>query len=579
MASIESKMDWQVKQYMDGTIQYEVHDTGERYGTVCVPTGGGKSGMMIRDMIWHIDHMPNGKKLVINVSAPILKLGRQLLGDIVSTFEGIYGKNNGKFLIFLNSSDNGIEYKNITKEFTSIRSFKGIKAFENHPTARIAIVVSCHDSLKHFADRLDYLKTFATILDYLDESHTVINLTERWGFADDTKDDELSEEEKVQKSILEKIMDSNCVYAFSATPDVHVTSVINSKNSNSNHRNGGYHIVDISPNQLINEGTILSPVVYCWEMMEHGRISAEHAMRFMELCKKDEPNINHKILISCDNTEHLEWLEKELHSRGCIVFSTCSKKGAKSNGDEDHFGNFHGVHESEFVDKVDEYNGDCYVLHIRQLRAGIDIRTLTDAIISNHGGKICERKKVEYIQTIGRILRPYKGERPEELNADGRTFDDRKKKHGNVLFLIENGKDERVRRQTINFTLQYYGLTNVKVFVFDNQNNPHPWKKHAVIPGGECGTPDPDFIENDIEILKCMMKKFIENQLIPMNKALVAMGGRVYLDKILKQMEHKFANEMVGEFPVSDFISNRELMNYASDVLNNYGHEQLFIEE
>ena len=35
--------------------------------------------------------------------------------------------------------------------------------------------------------------------------------------------------------------------------------------------------------------------------------------------------------------------------------------------------------------------------------------------------------------------------------------------------------------------------------------------QHAVISGGECGTPDPDFIENDIEILKCMMMEFIEN--------------------------------------------------------------------
>ena len=60
MSNIESKMNWQVKQYMDGTINYEVHNTGECFGTICVPTGGGKSGMVIRDMIWHIDHAKHG---------------------------------------------------------------------------------------------------------------------------------------------------------------------------------------------------------------------------------------------------------------------------------------------------------------------------------------------------------------------------------------------------------------------------------------------------------------------------------------------------------------------------------------
>ena len=104
MANIESKMNWQVKQYMDGTINYEVHNTGECFGTICVPTGGGKSGMVIRDMIWHIDHAKHGERMILNLSAPMLNLCGQLAEDIFSVIKETHKVRcgNGEFAIFIN---------------------------------------------------------------------------------------------------------------------------------------------------------------------------------------------------------------------------------------------------------------------------------------------------------------------------------------------------------------------------------------------------------------------------------------------------------------------------------------------
>ena len=87
---------------------------------------------------------------------------------------------------------------------------------------------------------------------------------------------------------------------------------------------------------------------------------------------------------------------------------------------EDEDEEFFDVDETEFVHNVDDYNGDCFVLHIKQLTQGIDVKTLTDCIYYN-SSHLNDGTKRTILQTIGRTLRPLKGER-------GKRKDERLKK-------------------------------------------------------------------------------------------------------------------------------------------------------
>ena len=473
MSAKEPKMNWLVNQYTNGEISYEVHDTNEKYGTVCVPTGGGKSGMMIRDMIWHIDHIKSNETLVINMSAPMLNLCGQLADDLFSVIKDTHQSRcaDKEFAIFINSSKEDKYYKmasaNAVGQIYEFEKFD--ETMNNNPGIRVAFVISCHASLHKFALKIkDLDKKKYTFINYLDEAHVLVNFTQRRDFIDfeDKQDSmKLNKEERVRVSAMDLLLKhSHYLYCFSATPDKYVTRFINKrKQTDPNKQLGNYHIYNVSPIKLIEQGIIVKPDIYLAKIQNEMKINAEIAMEFMEFCKANNPNIHHKVLICCDNSNHIEELEQELNLKKCAVFSTCAKKGAHSNyngEDEDEEGNFVDISSSDFIKEVDEYDGDCYVLHIKQLRAGIDIKTLTDCIIRNTAARVNDGVKVKYVQTIGRILRPYSGER-------GRTDDGRLKKNGNVLFLIGMSDFDIIGHETTRFAIKYYGLDGVKAFTKD----------------------------------------------------------------------------------------------------------------
>ena len=579
MANIESKMNWQVKQYMDGTINYEVHDTGECFGTICVPTGGGKSGMMIRDMIWHIDHLKRGEKLIINLSAPMLNLCGQLAEDIFSVIKDTHANRcaNGEFAIFINSSANEKYYK--TDSANSVGNVYEFGEFDNvmanNLNIRVALVISCHMSLKYFAHRVNSLKKSYKIVNYLDESHVLINFTQPPAFVDfEDKEEKLNQDERSRKGAMEMLLESNYLYCFSATPDKYVTKSINRrKQSIQEKMTGDYHIYEISPLKLIHDGIIVNPNVKIAKIADDQNINAQMAIAFMNDCKNENPNIHHKILISCKDSNCIENLEDELNRKGCIVFSTCANNGAHSNvyhgEDKDERGNFTDISQSDFVKKVDEYDGDCYVLHIRQLRAGIDIKTLTDCIIETSAIKqtLNDGVKIAYVQTIGRILRPYMGER-------GRTDDNRLKKNGNVLFLIKNGEYEETAKQTTRFAMKYYGLDGVKAF------RKLTSKKNE----GSSGENDLDKDdENDalfrawaeevkfeINEMKENVFKFVKENVFVMAEKMKEIGGNYDFNDALRSLRKKFSYADTDQ-NVGNLFKDYELMNEVSDLLRVYG--------
>ena len=574
-------MNWLVKQYENNEISYEIQNTKEKMGTIVMPTGAGKSGVMDKDIIYHIEHA-KGKK-IFNISAPILKLCKQQGDDLFNVIEDIFRDrcDKNEFMVFINSSADGKVFKDSTRRIGNVRSFNDIEIFEQSNKAKFAIVISCHKSLYKFAERAEYLSNFATVINYLDEGHLLVNLEGRRDFH---KEGNFTQKEQKQWSVMQNLCKySDYLYVLTATPDKTVTALVNQAAGNA----PKYNIIEISAQELIKKGVILSPRLDTIVIDNSSEITANIATIFMEKCISMEPNIVHKVLITCDNTEHLERLEKDL-SKNYVVFSTTSKNGAKTNllevdddfddiEDTDEDKELKSILETNFIKRVDECNEHCFVLHIRQLREGIDIRTLTDCIICNRATRVNDGEKTKYIQTIGRILRPYKGERPEELVERGLTVEDRLKQHGNVLFVVGNSDiDENnqnvIERQMVKFAVKYYGLNGVEAFSLNpNEDYGNVGKKKTAISGYVSGKwAWEDDIENEIKELEVNVIKFMKESVFPMNELLKSLGCETKFADAVSQIKVHFGF-VDGMTPVCDVISDYELMEMVSGILAEYG--------
>ena len=73
-----------------------------------MPTGTGKSGVCIEDIIYRIRNHKDGT-LIINISCPILKLTQQLMNDVFEVIKGLK-IDTSEIRFFVNSSDDGGNY-------------------------------------------------------------------------------------------------------------------------------------------------------------------------------------------------------------------------------------------------------------------------------------------------------------------------------------------------------------------------------------------------------------------------------------------------------------------------------------
>ena len=589
MASYADRMAWKRNQLENGTFNDVLHETGEDYGALRQATGTGKSGRIIDNIIWRIMNAGRNDKMIFHLSCPLLNLCEQLSGDLnlgVLKFEFKDKWDNGEFLILVNSSIDIAKYKvEFFGEKCNVEKFSDMdNALVENKNARFIIVVSCHESLVHFARKVkSLLKKGWYIANYLDEAHTLVNFKNRLEY--EKEYDKLDKDEQERYDVLDRLLDCQCLYVFSATHDRLITKLINSKLRNSEHRNNeNYFIFDIPPRDSINNGDIVD-VNPRYIVDEDSPLDAECAIGFMEECKQENPDILHKILITCNDSDHLKMLESGLRKRGYTVYSTCSKYkyGINYNGeDKDSNGNFSDISSHKFVSLVDNCNTDCFVLHIRQLTAGIDINSLTDCIICNGGAKIGDGIKIRYIQIIGRILRVLKGERPEQLKAHGKTLNDRLKKHGTVLFRLTKGTDlDRIKRQIGALLIDYYGLKGGLVFNHDKLDKNYGDRSRNG--GFESNGFEEVFCDLQRESRDIMVdiKKYIEEKIIPTCDKMKENGlikGTAYLiNESVKNVMEKFSlgnynNGNLEDYnhPVREIISRDEVMNAVTELFKKY---------
>ena len=167
------KMQWFIDKYNSNALDYIIKKTGYSFGTICMPTGTGKSGVVYEDIINIINNNPKGHKVVINISCPILKLTQQFISDLFSVFNEIYKSTNTNFNFYINSSDNGKNYNDsISVMDVNIDRFSKFDNFINDPNTDIAIVASCHKSLYKFINKISKIKKIE-IISYIDEAHLI----------------------------------------------------------------------------------------------------------------------------------------------------------------------------------------------------------------------------------------------------------------------------------------------------------------------------------------------------------------------------------------------------------------------
>ena len=202
--------DWLVKAIINDTEEAVCDWKLYRYGTICQPTGTGKTSEMIRFIADFIKMAKLlGKKAVFNLASHRLNLSFQNAGNIIHTLykSGLIDSVNTAIVI--NSSDDTEKYGNDD----DLGNFRPLKLKEVETSNKdFYFVVSCYKSHYKLEEKLEsgLFKNYIKICMW-DEAHKIN--------ADD--------DDKVNVDSCLKTFDN--IYALSATPDKFLTEKLSKR--------------------------------------------------------------------------------------------------------------------------------------------------------------------------------------------------------------------------------------------------------------------------------------------------------------------------------------------------------------
>ena len=538
-------MQWLINDHKDGKISYEIQSTRRNHGAISKPTGSGKSSLFINDIIYRIINHSD-KKLMINITTPIIKLCEQQGNDLMEVIEGVkeyYGINTNEIKYFINNSGDINSYKN--NKSSSLHSFSSInKNFINSSKCNIAIVINCHPSLSE--RMIPWLKKSNNenidIVTYIDEAHTISS--------------KIASEQDDTTIDLNVLCEKSSVYLVSATNKQELVKIVNSYDG----VNEDSYIILETPADAINTNKICAPKVHI-KQTTSGEIDFDICNDYMKFITTDG-NI-HKVLVSCKDTKHLETLYKELKDAGYTVYYTCSKTGMNGDGmDNLEFTNsnykFNDV--VSFIKAIDKCETNCFILHIRQMISGIDVSSISDCIIQkNDTDNFNSYSNV--IQTIGRSLRLG--------NERGIKIEDRKKKYANVLFVTEES-NETVYSDIEKFLISYYGIGQYE-FHIGKAGIKHSSTTEEISLGWENmfnNVSSGDTI-NYWENIKTNIHKYILEKVKPIidiNKEL-GVPYKKDIENEINLIEKKY-NESLNGIYIFKYIENKDLRNEVEKIMN-----------
>lgn len=459
------KMQWFVDSFHAGTLPGIVKNSGRVRGIICMPTGTGKSGVLYDHLVTTVNDFTEGlikkEKLILHLCTPNLKLCQQLVRDLLWPISKLCSEEiRDTMICYVNSSDKVDQYKLHDEEIGIDFAEEGerVKGFFNqHPNKKIAIVISCFPSVHYFnssikADPL--FKELAHVVTYVDECHEF--------YSHKTETDG----EFIEKDVVPLCEVSNQIFGFTATPAPDITRIITGDHPKLGTKEEYVYMYEA--NDAINNNDILPPGVFYKVIENTADMKAEDLIEIMKFAKSQLSRIHHKILVSCNNTNKVIELRDKLSDLGYKVFSTTSNEGMKVTNEDSEEVIDGSI--SEFTKSIDEYDGDCFVLHIRQLIRGIDIKNLTDCVILADKSYTASERRTLY-QTIGRCIRIGEGDRSEKTGK-GKPIKFRKKKFGGVYFLTPRENEEQFINATQKEVCGYYGIYDYELFNDNYERGP-----------------------------------------------------------------------------------------------------------
>ena len=330
----------------------------DKVGQIIVPTGGGKTMIMIQDCI-----NDSNSELTVIV-APRILLAQQLCDDFLQLVSDKISPNLNVFHT----------HSGRTKHLSSTKP-EEIKAWVDNTPNRKLLFTTYH-SLAKVVDSGVNIDTI-----YFDEAH---NGTARSFF--------------VSVSAMSQIA-SRCYY-FTATPKISYKHDRGMNNVNV----WGTIIEQVSAIELVNAGHILSPTIVPFEHdLHYNKVNAyvHHALTVENIIDNIDDTVNPKVLISVPSSRVLNnmlghtSLLKELESRGYDVLHITSKYGAYVNKTK--------VNRTTFFKTLKEWGSKeekrFVIFHYSILSEGINVSGLSHTIFLRN------LNVIEMAQSIGRVIR------------------------------------------------------------------------------------------------------------------------------------------------------------------------------
>ena len=490
--------------YFAGNCKYIIAATKKNHGIIKQPTGTGKSGVIFEDIIWNIKNKKPSRKVVFCIVSHILNLNAQTFNNFFYTLKNINILADYKTKLYLNSSTS-------TKEYEKMFDGLGEEICQDLDDMvkgdyDIAFVSSCCKSLRHFIKRTKELKKKGIdIICYIDECHSAV---------DDRK-------LNYEINLEELLKNSWKTYGLSATPSYFVKHFNTAYNKV---YKKGYHfaedecIINMDPADAIDNNLIIKPYVKILRTTDGVLTSM-----LINCCMTDAVNSKnkkgdlsapyHKMLVTCSGCKEAKTLYAECTKLGWKCFINTSDD---NDVDKDI---------NKFCKAVNEHVGHCIIFHCRKLVQGIDINSITDAIIVNNSNDSVDNE-CRIIQIVGRALRTDKW---------GADEDHRNKKYANI-YVVTNGNEQYEYATACVFT-KYYGLNNI---IFDESCDflmgSNPLSK-LFDSGRSVNTKNPFIIvKQTIDDLKLDFKKYITEDVLPVYKAIIENGGTIDIDTIVNSI-------------------------------------------